>query len=132
MIYLDNAATTMRKPPEVIQAVAKAMGSLGNDGRGVNGGSLSAGRVVFSAAVDGAGHGSHFLLTVVDDVHGGQGEALLRGDLAEGGEGILRLFRGEELRFQFRVLFRGGFQTGEGLRDGHSGLIHEGHFLEAV
>lgn len=49
MIYLDNAATTMRKPPEVIEAVARAMGSLGNDGRGVNGGSLSAGRVVYGA-----------------------------------------------------------------------------------
>ena len=49
MIYLDNAATTMRKPPEVIEAVARAMGSLGNDGRGVNSGSLSAGRVVYAA-----------------------------------------------------------------------------------
>ena len=26
MIYLDNAATTLRKPPQVIDAVARAMG----------------------------------------------------------------------------------------------------------
>ena len=37
MIYLDNAATTMRKPQEVIDAVMLAMGSMGNAGRGVMG-----------------------------------------------------------------------------------------------
>lgn len=30
MIYMDNAATTMQKPKEVIQAVAAAMESMGN------------------------------------------------------------------------------------------------------
>ncbi len=49
MIYLDNAATTLRKPEEVIRAVCDAMSSLGNVGRGVNEGSLSAGRVVYGA-----------------------------------------------------------------------------------
>ena len=34
MIYLDNAATTMQKPEEVIQAVVTAMQSMGNAGRG--------------------------------------------------------------------------------------------------
>ncbi len=34
MIYLDNAATTMRKPPQVVQAVVKALESIGNAGRG--------------------------------------------------------------------------------------------------
>ena len=39
MIYLDNAATTMHKPQEMIEAVVHAMGSLGNAGRGaVSGG----------------------------------------------------------------------------------------------
>lgn len=33
MIYLDNAATTMHKPQEMIEAVVHAMGSLGNAGR---------------------------------------------------------------------------------------------------
>ena len=36
MIYLDNAATTMHKPQEMIEAVVHAMGSLGNAGRGAN------------------------------------------------------------------------------------------------
>ena len=34
MVYLDAAATTLRKPPEVAQAVAKAMQHCGNPGRG--------------------------------------------------------------------------------------------------
>lgn len=47
MIYLDNAATTLRKPQEVIDAVAHAMCSLGNAGRGVNTASLGAARTVY-------------------------------------------------------------------------------------
>ena len=46
MIYLDNAATTLRKPPEVVDAVVAALGSLGNAGRGAGTGALDAGRVV--------------------------------------------------------------------------------------
>ncbi len=49
MIYLDNAATTMRKPQEVIDAVMLAMGSMGNAGRGVNDASLSASRLIYGA-----------------------------------------------------------------------------------
>ncbi|MEA4965194.1 MAG: aminotransferase class V-fold PLP-dependent enzyme [Oscillospiraceae bacterium] len=49
MIYLDNAATTLQKPPRVTGAVAEAMGSLGNGGRGVHGGALAADRTIFSA-----------------------------------------------------------------------------------
>ena len=49
MIYLDNAATTLHKPPQVIQAVAAAMTSMGNAGRGAHGVSLSASRVVYDA-----------------------------------------------------------------------------------
>lgn len=47
MIYLDNAATTMRKPKQVIEAVVEAMTSLGNAGRGANEASLSAARVIY-------------------------------------------------------------------------------------
>ena len=46
MIYLDNAATTMRKPQQVIDAVAAAMGTLGNAGRGAGECAMDAARVV--------------------------------------------------------------------------------------
>ena len=36
MIYFDNAATTRRKPQEVVQAVTEALCSLGNAGRGAH------------------------------------------------------------------------------------------------
>lgn len=55
MIYFDNAATTMKKPPSVVQAVAEAMGSLGNSGRGVHGGAMDASRVIFEARRELAG-----------------------------------------------------------------------------
>ena len=47
MIYLDNAATTGRKPPEVAEAVAKAISSVGNAGRGAHGATLQAARIVY-------------------------------------------------------------------------------------
>lgn len=47
MIYMDNAATTMRKPKEVAEAVMHAMNSMGNAGRGANEASLSAARVIY-------------------------------------------------------------------------------------
>lgn len=47
MIYMDNAATTMHKPQEVIDAVVRAMSSMGNAGRGANEASLSASRVIY-------------------------------------------------------------------------------------
>lgn len=46
MIYLDNAATTMRKPQEVIDAVATAMGTLGNAGRGASSSAMGAARTI--------------------------------------------------------------------------------------
>lgn len=49
MIYLDNAATTMQKPPEVVEAVTRALTSMGNAGRGAHEASLDAGRAIFSA-----------------------------------------------------------------------------------
>jgi len=42
MIYLDNAATTLRKPPQVIDAVVAAMGSFGNSARGTHEEALAA------------------------------------------------------------------------------------------
>lgn len=47
MIYFDNAATTMQKPECVVQAVTEAMCSLGNSGRGVHSGALSASRIIY-------------------------------------------------------------------------------------
>jgi cysteine desulfurase family protein len=47
MIYFDNAATTMKKPPEVIEAVINAMGSMGNAGRGAGEASLGASRIIY-------------------------------------------------------------------------------------
>ena len=47
MIYMDNAATTLQKPPEVAEAVVKAMSSIGNAGRGANDASLDAARIIF-------------------------------------------------------------------------------------
>ena len=47
MIYLDNAATTLHKPPEVAEAVKQAISTAGNAARGAHGVSLSASRTVF-------------------------------------------------------------------------------------
>ena len=47
MIYLDNAATTLHKPPEVAAAVVSAMSELGNAGRGAYGASLDGARTIY-------------------------------------------------------------------------------------
>lgn len=47
MIYFDNAATTMRKPEAVVQAVTQALCRLGNPGRGVHDAALDASRIIF-------------------------------------------------------------------------------------
>ena len=49
MIYFDNAATTMQKPPCVVDAVTRAMTEFGGVGRGVHEASLAAGMAVFEA-----------------------------------------------------------------------------------
>ena len=49
MIYMDNAATTMQKPQQVIDAVAAAMCSMGNAGRGAHAVSLGAARTIYDA-----------------------------------------------------------------------------------
>lgn len=47
MIYLDNAATTRRKPQPVIDAVVKAMTTMGNASRGAHDSALEASRSVY-------------------------------------------------------------------------------------
>ena len=47
LIYLDNAATTLHKPPQVAQAVAQAILTAGNAARGAHGASMQASRTVF-------------------------------------------------------------------------------------
>lgn len=47
MIYFDNAATTLHKPQEVIDAVIKAMTSMGNTGRGNTSASMEASHIIF-------------------------------------------------------------------------------------
>ena len=49
MLYLDNAATTLQKPPCVIDAMTEAMNWAGNAARGVNAASLGAARIVTEA-----------------------------------------------------------------------------------
>ncbi len=47
MIYFDNAATTVTKPKEVVDAVVNAMEHMGNPARGAYEGALAASRTVF-------------------------------------------------------------------------------------
>ena len=47
MIYLDNAATTLRKPEAVARAVTEALCSMGNAGRGGHEATLGVSRVIF-------------------------------------------------------------------------------------
>jgi len=51
MIYLDNAATTLRKPPQVAEAVLRALQTLGNSSRGTHEGALDAAHTVYGARV---------------------------------------------------------------------------------
>src|SRR5690554_2416776 len=47
MIYLDNAATTLKKPQEVIDAVVKSLNTFGNAGRGATEAPLGANRIIY-------------------------------------------------------------------------------------
>lgn len=51
MIYLDNAATTLHKPQQVIDAVVHAMQSMGNCARGTHEEALDAARTVYDTRV---------------------------------------------------------------------------------
>lgn len=54
MIYLDQAATSFPKPPQVGQAVVSALQTVGNSGRGGHELSLSASRLIFEARLEAA------------------------------------------------------------------------------
>ena len=47
MIYLDNSATTLIKPPQVAQAVYDAINTMGNSGRGAYNSSISSSMVLY-------------------------------------------------------------------------------------
>ena len=49
MIYFDNAATTLRKPDCVVQAVTEAMCTMGNSGRGAHSNALHSSRTIYEA-----------------------------------------------------------------------------------
>ena len=49
MIYFDNAATSMQKPPEVLRAITDALESFGGAGRGAHPASIMAGHAVYEA-----------------------------------------------------------------------------------
>lgn len=51
MVYLDNAATTLKKPDSVIDAVVHAMKTQGNASRGTHGATLTASRSVFDTRI---------------------------------------------------------------------------------
>ena len=47
MIYFDNAATSLPKPPEVEQAVVQALRTFGNAGRGAHAPTMDASRMIY-------------------------------------------------------------------------------------
>lgn len=47
LIYLDNAATTLHKPPQVVEAVKNVILTAGNAARGAHGASMQTSRTVF-------------------------------------------------------------------------------------
>lgn len=51
MIYLDNAATSQKKPKEVLEAVLHAMESMGNAGRSTHEAAHSSTKTVFDTRV---------------------------------------------------------------------------------
>lgn len=51
MIYLDNAATTLKKPDEVIKNIIYGLKNIGNSGRGVNKLSLNTARIIYDTRV---------------------------------------------------------------------------------
>ena len=54
MIYLDSAATSLQKPPEVARAVARAMHSCASPGRGDHAAAMRAAETVFACREEAA------------------------------------------------------------------------------
>lgn len=50
-IYLDNAATTLKKPPQVAEAMINALRTLGNSARGAHEGAMDASHTIYGARV---------------------------------------------------------------------------------
>ena len=48
MIYLDSAATSFLKPPQVAEAVCRSFQDIGNAGRGAHAPTLNASRLLYS------------------------------------------------------------------------------------
>lgn len=68
LVYLDNAATSLWRPPEVVEAICRALTSMGNAGRGATAESLDAARVVSScreavASLFGCANSDHVCFT---------------------------------------------------------------------
>jgi len=68
VIYLDNAATTLRKPPQVAEAVTAALSGFGNSGRGTHAEALDAARAIYGtrqmlARLFGCGRADHVCFT---------------------------------------------------------------------
>lgn len=68
MIYLDNAATTLKKPESVIAAVVEAMQCMGNSARGVHEQALTSSRRIFEtrqaiASLFGCPRADHVVFT---------------------------------------------------------------------
>lgn len=55
MIYLDNAATTLQKPPEVAAAVYRAVNACATPGRGSHAAAMRAAETVYSCREEAAG-----------------------------------------------------------------------------
>ncbi len=55
MIYLDNAATTLKKPPEVRRAMLRAFDNYANAGRGAYGEAMTAAECIYNARERAAG-----------------------------------------------------------------------------
>ena len=69
MIYLDNAATTLHKPPQVACAVLSAMTTMGNAARGAHESALDAARTIYNtreklARFFGCKHPEHVIFAV--------------------------------------------------------------------
>ena len=54
MIYLDSAATTLQKPPEVARAVARAVNRLASPGRGGHRPAMLAARAAYACREEAA------------------------------------------------------------------------------
>ncbi len=93
MIYLDNAATTLQKPPGVARAMYNAVGRCGSSGRGGHEASMNAARVILECRDQAAKlfnvdnperiiftlNATHALNIAIKSVLGRGGEALVSG-----------------------------------------------------